>query len=705
MAPTNFRWRGLCVLAGVLACEPAPLPERLSVPEPAQPLRPEGERGSVPPEARVADYVIDARLDAEAHTVAGTARITWRNRTAAPASDLALHLYMNAFRADDTAWMKESRGTHRSARQHKKEGRWGYIDLTSARLLGQGPASTLQALEGGGVASTALTWAEGSDPSLATVALPRPVAPGEAVTVELEFTTQLPRVFARTGYEGDFHMLGQWYPKLGVREQDGWRAHVFTLFSEFYADFGDYEVRLDVPEDMIVGATGVLAEERPPEAGRKQLTYKAEMVHDFAWAASPDFLEYRDEWRGVRIRQLVPRALAADADHHLEALVATLESMDRRFGPYPWSTITVIHPPASAGGAQGMEYPTLFTTSDMLRLPLPLRLLGMHERISGEFTTVHEFGHQYFQGLLASDEFTQPWLDEGLNSYANVIVFDDWLGDGAAVAGIGNQKVTTVDFTRVALQFQTDLDPVDTPADRFREYTGSYGGTVYRKTSAMLHTLRRLAGEQAFDRAFKVYCDTFRFRHPRGADLEATLVRELGGKVRLAPVGADGQPVDLDVAEFLDQGLRTTASVDFAVARLSNRRPGSAAGWHRGTDGHLALTDPPEQEEDDQGAREGFALIVREGEFRVPVEIEAEFTDGSRERAVWSGQERYRVFTWPGRQLAGVVIDPDDKLLLEGERLDNRAVVDGGRAGDGISEPLADLAEATHLAVLGGLGL
>lgn len=703
--PGRARRRGLCVLAWLLACEPAPLPERLAVPEPTQPLRPEGERGSVPPEARVTDYVIDARLDADTHTVTGTARITWHNRTAAPASDLALHLYMNAFRAEDTAWMKESRGTHRSATQHKKEGRWGYIDVTAARLLGQGPVATLQALEGSGAASTALTWAEGADPSLASVALPRPVAPGEAITVELDFVTQLPRVFARTGYEGDFHMVGQWYPKLGVREPGGWRAHVFTLFSEFYADFGDYVVRLDVPEDMVVGATGVLAEERPPEAGRRRVTYKAEMVHDFAWAASPDFLEYRDDWRGIRIRQLIPRALAADADAHLEALVATLESMDRRFGPYPWSTITVIHPPSSAGGAQGMEYPTLFTTSDMLRVPLPLRLLGLHERISGEFTTVHEFGHQYFQGMLASDEFAQPWLDEGLNSYANVVTFDDWLGDGAAVAGIGNQKVTTVDFTRVALQFQTDLDPVDTPADGFREYTGSYGGTVYRKTSALLHTLRRLVGEQEFDRAFKVYCDRFRFRHPRGADLEDTLVQELGATVRLAAVGADGRPVDLDLRDFLQQGLRTTAAVDFQVARISNRRPGGSAGWHRGTDGHLALTEPPEDKPGEDGPREGFALVVRKGEFRLPVEVEAEFADGSRERTTWSGQERYHIFTWPERQLVSIALDPDEKLLLEGQRIDDRAVVGAARDGDGLSAPLGDFAEATHLALLGGLGL
>jgi hypothetical protein len=221
----------------------------------------------------------------------------------------------------------------------------------------------------------------------------------------------------------------------------------------------------------------------------------------------------------------------------------------------------------------------------------------------------------------------------------------------------------------------------------------------------MLHRLRRLVGAELFDRAFKVYCDTCRFRHPRGADLEAILVRELGGKVRLAAVGADGGPVDLDVAEFLEQGLRTTSSVEFAVARLSNRRPGGASGWHRGADGHLALTEPPEEKPDDDDPREGFALVVRTGEFRVPVEVEAEFEGGERERTTWSGQERYRIFTWPGRQLVSVVLDPDEKLLLEAERLDNRAVVSTAQVDDGLSEPLGGLAEAAHLAALGGIGL
>lgn len=700
----------LAAVLGAAACDPAVPPETAAgaVPEPASPLRPAEDRGSVPESARVADYVLDASLDAEKHTVSGTARITWRNTSTNPVSALRLHLYMNAFRAGDTAWMTEARGTHRGVKQDEEDGRWGYIDLRAAHLLGQGPPSTLHQLETSGAARTPLTWAEDREPSLATLTLPRPVPPGEALTVELDFFTQLPRVFARTGYHDDFHMVAQWYPKVGVLHDEGWRAHPFTLFSEFYADFGDYEARLDVPEDMVVGATGVLADHSAPTDGRKRLTFKAAMVHDFAWAASPDLLEYRDTWRGVRIQQLAPRALAADIPQHHEALVAALESMHDRFGPYPWSTITVIHPPADAGGAQGMEYPTLFTTSDIARLPLPLRLLGLHELFSGQFTTIHEFGHQYFQGLLASDEFRQPWLDEGLNTFSNHLVLLDWLGADGSVASVGDQRISLTDYARVVLQLGSSLDPVDAPADHFREFTGTYGNTVYRKTSALLNTLRNLAGPERFDQAFRAYVDTWRFRHPTGADLEAALLRGLGPRVTVEGTGPEGQPVELDLRDFLEQGLRTTADVDFSVARISNRRPLQTGGYHRGPDGALDLTEPPDDPEKDDGEdgpRDGFALVVRDGEFRLPVDVEAEFDDGDIERVTWDGQARYRLFVWPGRRVVRVTLDPDEKLLLEGERLDNDVTAPGESLPDGLSDPLARAGEAAHLALLGGLAL
>ncbi len=707
--PQKLRGAALAVLLAAVACEP-PAATSVPVPEPTDALRPQALRGTVPATARIVDYVIDARLDADKHQVTGTVRIVWRNTSATPVDHLPLHLYMNAFRADDTAWMLEARGSHRGARQGK-DGLWGFVDLKGARLLGRGEVADFKQLEGVRGPVTDLPWKEEADPSLATVTLASPVRPGESVVVELEFLTQLPEVFARTGYAGDFHMLGQWYPKLGVLGPDGrWQAHVFTLNAEFYADFGDYEVHLDVPEAMVVGATGILVAADPPAEGRKRLHYRAEMVHDFAWAADPAFIELGANWKDLRIRQLIHPDRAADASRHLEALVATLESMEARFGPYPWSTITVIHPPDDASGAQGMEYPTLFTTSEIIRFPLWVRMFGVEEQMSGVFTTIHEFGHQYFQGLLASDEAAQPWLDEGLNTTSNMLVLADWRGDDAWLARVGRHGFGIDDFLRGSLDREAALDPVDAPAETYRAITGSYGDTVYRKTGALMLTLRRLVGPARFDPAFKAYALAWRFRHPTGGDLVKTLREQLGEVVTLEGETLDGQPVRLDIGDYFEQALHTVHEADFGLHLVKNRRRSGDAGWHRDEHGALVLREPPEDRElpasqlpDEQV--EAIVVVQRVGEFRVPVELEVEFTDDSTERRLWDGQGRYQIFSWPGRRLRSARLDPDSKLLLEGRRLDNHRAAPEFAPADGLSRPVGDLGEALTLTLLGGLSL
>lgn len=697
-----------CLLVG--ACDPA-APTPASVPEPTSALRSPELRGPIPESSRVVDYVLDARLDAENHQVSGTARITWHNRSRSAVASAPLHLYMNAFRADDTVWMLEARGTHRSSKQGE-EGKWGYIDLKAARLLGRGQSAGFDNLEGTRGTAVDLAWKEGDDPTLASVTLPSPVQPGEAVVLEFEFLTQLPQVFARTGYHGDFHFLGQWFPKLGVLDADGtWRAQVFTLNGEFYADFGDYDVHLDVPENMVVGATGILVAADPPQDGRKKLHYRAEMVHDFAWTADPKFVEYGAMWRDVRIRQLIQPERAADAPRHLGALIATLESMDTRFGAYPWSTITVVHPPEEADGAAGMEYPTLFTSSDIWRIPAWLQAVGLEEQLSGVYTTVHEFGHQYFQGLLASDETRQPFLDEGLNTMSNALTLWDWRGPDALVARIGNQAFTVSDFTTLGFDGDARLDPVDAPPQTYRAITGTYGDTVYRKTAAVMLTLRRVLGPERFDPAIKAYTTSQRFRHPTGDDLVAAFLQTIGERPLLEGTGLGGQPVHLDLKSYFDQALHSVASVDFQLDVVSNRRRPGEAGWHRDEHGALALTDRPDEPRDTRvrdlpdDQVEAVVVVIRTGEFRVPVEIEFEFNDGARERVLWDGEARYHVFTWPGRRVRVARIDPDRKLLLEAHRLDNRRATSDVAPPDGLGKPLADVGEALALVSLGGLGL
>ena len=724
-------WRhvnGLALLLAMAAgCAPPPA-EPPEIPEPASALRPEPLRGAVPADARIADYTLDARLDADEHTIDGTAIVTWRNATARTVTTLPFHLYMNAFRAEDTAWMRTSRD-RRADGAADQEGTWGSIDVHSVRWLEKDVAPGPVAPEGrlrnvapearqrkyvieepvelpGGESLVELEWREDSDPSTMTVSLPGPVGPGETITIELEFTTRLPRVAARTGYFEDFHAVAQWYPKIGVLEEEGWQAHTFTYYDEFYADFGNYRATLDVPESMIVGATGIRTGE-DVEAGRKRLTYAAEMVHDFAWFADPSFVEHHGEHRGVRVRQLIQPEHVGDAAEHMAAVAAAFESYEERFGPYPWSTLTIVHPPAGAEAAAGMEYPTLFTTDDRAQIPDWVRASLFDERLSGLDTTVHELGHQYFQGLFAVREHLEPWLDEGMNTFSNMMAAEDRLGDNPWMARVLDRKLYLNDVTRLWLSQRGFWGPVDRPASAFDGAIGNYSATVYTQAAAAMSTLRDLAGIEAFDRAMALFARQARFRHPRGADLEALLVRELGERLDLAEPG--GEPAVLDVQEFLDQALRTNREVDFTVVAVSHRRLMKAAGWRRGPNGRLEGGEPPANLDTALGDLpdeevEGVVVVRRAGGFVVPVELRVDFADGGVLTRVWDGRETTAVFTFPGRRVDLATLDPDDKLLLEWRRLDNAAFASDLAEDDGLSSPVADFAEALSLAILGSLG-
>lgn len=689
------------MLGAVLACDPSggsaeDVPPGPPPPAPTEPLRPPAVRGPIPQTARVADWEIDARLDADTHRVEATARLAWTNRGPAPVDRIPFHLYLNGFRADTTTWMRDGLLSRRTGAVDP-EATWGYCDVSAVVQHGVAGAD----------GPTPLRFSERDEPSLMDVWLAAPLPPGATAELELRFVSQLPRVFARTGFAGDFHMVGQWLPKPGVLDEKGrWHAHPFSLYSEFYADFGRWDVKLDVPSSFVVGATGTRTEAWV-EGDRRHERWAADMVHHFAWAAGPDLVERVDEHDGIWIRQLLPPGRVADASDHLDAQVAALDSMQARFGPYPWSTVTIVHPPAGAEGAAGMEYPTLFTTGARVDIPGWLRGLGFADRYSGLYVTVHEFGHQYFQGLLASDESAQPWLDEGLNSMANVMVYEDWFEAEPWIARIAGQPLHLSDAARLRARTGDDLVAIDTPALSFSPVVEVYGGTVYTKTAAVMLTLRELVGHEAFARAMEHYALTWRFRHPTGDDLEATLVEALGRRIVVSEPAPDDSVVELDLPAFFDRALRMPGSVDYAVWDAGNHRLPAEAGFHRDAEGALvegAPLDrtPAEHLPDDR--IEGVAVLRRSGALWVPVEIEAEFADGTEERLVWDGRATHRVLRWPGRRLRRVTIDPDRALYLEARRWNNTAYAPGASPTFVVDRAAGDLGEAVALAILGGVG-
>ncbi len=282
------------------------------------PLRAQQATTSTEPlsERRVA-YRMDVTLDPEQKTVAGTERVTWRNPDTVPVDELQFHLYLNAFRSENSTFMKESGGSHRGF-SPDDEDPWGGVDIQRMQIV-TGEQTDVMPLGAPTAEGEDLTDRiqfiqpdddNVDDLTVISVPLSEPVEPGETITLDIDFVSRMPQIFARTGWERKandslFFMVAQWFPKLGVYEVPGqryvpadtshgrWSTHQFHANSEFYADFGTYEVSITAPDNYVVGASGVRIDESSNQ-GLSTVTYRADDVHDFAWTASSEFLEFTE---------------------------------------------------------------------------------------------------------------------------------------------------------------------------------------------------------------------------------------------------------------------------------------------------------------------------------------------------------------------------------------------------------------------------
>jgi hypothetical protein len=468
------RWSAAGALALVLGLSGQPLAAASGGPtDPAlSASRPERRSDRPEPSGR-ADYKIQARVDDledGGKGLTGTLRLTWENRTDAAAEELWFHLYWNGFANNRSTHLVESGGRLRD--RNVSEDGWGWQRVTSVRVNGQDVFSSFayRQPDGGSL----------QDRSVFSVQAPKAIKAGGMAEVQIEWEARIPQLQRRTGAKDDFLLIAHWFPKLGVFEGErGWNCHEFHAWTEFFSDYGRYDVTLDLPEryeskvfasglqvgpPTVEGGRAVTHFEAPSPQDRERLDAagRAPLVHDFTWTADPRFKlrrstfnfdlwrsQYEDEvaavqsalgadvnlrLRSVQVSVLMHPEREAQWERHFEATCATLFFYGLWFGEYPYEHITVVDPAWGAGAAGGMEYPTLFTAgSRMYTRP------SMH---TPEGVVVHECGHQFWHGLVGNNEFEAAWLDEGFNSYSDSEVL--WRVWGAREA--------TTDYAGIPMQ-------------------------------------------------------------------------------------------------------------------------------------------------------------------------------------------------------------------------------------------------------------
>ncbi|HEX8505639.1 MAG TPA: M1 family metallopeptidase [Hymenobacter sp.] len=517
-------------LLGLLAL----LPGLAAVAQPAKPARPTAAAYF----QQEVNYSIDVALDDKTHQLTGREELTYTNHAPTALSFIWFHLWPNAYRDNSTAFARQQLRNGKRAFQFAKAADRGYIDGLDFKVNGQ--AAKLEF--------------DPKNPDIAKLVLPQRLAPEASVTISTPFRVKIPASFSRFGHVGQSYQITQWYPKPAVYDRRGWHPIPYLDQGEFYSEFGSFDVTITLPANYTVGATGEL--QNPDERARmdalaaatalkttakdfgrdlafpasdattKTLRYRQDRVHDFAWFADKRFNVLKDTVTLPSGRAVTSWVLFTNKDAEkwikgLQDVNDALTYYSQWVGEYPYSAATAVDGALSAGS--GMEYPMVTVTQPA--------------------AIVHEVGHNWFYGILASNERDFPWMDEGVNTYVETRVGelsnphagplqDLFKGKNVASAlGVNDLPNGAVNQVPYQMAASRGLDqPVQGPTSAaFGK--GNYGTIVYYKTAALFKYLAGYLGQERFDAAMRAYYAKWQFKHPYPEDLEAVFEESTGQKL------------------------------------------------------------------------------------------------------------------------------------------------------------------------------
>lgn len=475
------------------------------------------------------DYTIGVALDDQKHTLTGQIDIVYTNNAPEALSEIRMHLWGNAFKNRNTAF----------CRQKLRHGSMSYYFAADST---EGYYRNLDFAVNG----EKVTWKyDKKNPDIATLILKTPLGPGQKITISTPFILKIPYTFSRLGHTRQSYQMTQWFPKPAVYDAKGWHDMPFLDVGEFYADYGNYDVTLTLPANYVVGATGVLQtpseiaflEQKvadfaagkigddysniqfPPSAAQtKTIRYIAENVPDFAWFADKRFLVAKDvavlaSGKKVDCYGYFTKNALSSWKNSAAFVRRAVEFYSEKVGPYPWPHASAVYAALGAGG--GMEYPMITVIGNT------------NSAKSLDDIICHEVGHNWFQGILGSNEREHAWLDEGINSYYEARYMLQYYQENTAEGFLPKRLKSKIDLHNPAEIAWAMLEndgrdlAVDTHSDKVSPV--QYGILSYYKTAYCMALLEQSSGTSAFDQAMQAYFKKWQFKHPSPEDFYGVL--------------------------------------------------------------------------------------------------------------------------------------------------------------------------------------
>lgn len=602
---------------------------------------------------QIANYTMDVKLDIEKKWIIGTELLSWTNDSKNSTDELWFHLYWNAFQNNKSTFLTEG-GRRRGRRVvNFKKADWGYCTVHSIKILKNSYFDDYDL-------TSSMKFRHPDDNNLDdqtvfSVNLPKEIRPRETILLEIKFLSKVPRPVSRTGVYKDYYFIAQWFPKIGVFQGDRWNCHQYHASGEYFADYGTYDVKINLPSSFIVGATGEHREKIRNGNGTTTNRFFQHSVHDFAWTASPLFLEYKENFefapgKTTEITLLLQPVHKHLKERYLNAVKAAIKYCSLWYGDYPYTTVTCVDP-AYNSRSGGMEYPTFFAGGAYF-----LTRKGIS---SPEGVTIHEFGHGYFYGLVGSNEFENAWMDEGFTSFLDTEVYYTAYGEPLYSKYYFGIPVTFKDV-KIPIEsdgisshrLTSDMDIIQRFSWQFME-GGSYGANSYAKAELMLRTLKRFMEEGVFSKMIKAYSTRWWFKHPRPKDFY-DVVSEFAGQ---------------DMSWFLDQFIYGSGKLDYTIEKISSQRETPPKGFYN------RKYQKGKSRKSDGILYESEVLVRRLGEVKVPVDILIIFEDGREIKEKWDGQYRWKTFKYKGTsRIESAIVDPEFKLVIDINRTNNSMV-------------------------------